>query len=117
LENLTGRVVKGEIVVYMNLINRKLNFEQLFDSTNSKNNNNNHNTQKQISENDIFELSGLVCYYGKHFNAFSKIGTTDTWSCFDDTVFQTVGYWNNVIHKCQAGKLLPFVLWYAKKIG
>lgn len=59
-----------------------------------------------------FKLTSAVAYYGQHYMAFVFNTKLNTWLMFDDASVSAVGTWQDVINKCQAGRIQPGVLFY-----
>jgi len=58
-------------------------------------------------------LCGLICYYGKHYNAHFKNRNNNEWHVFDDTTVKLVGkQWDSVVTRCRNGRFQPFLIWY-----
>ena len=53
----------------------------------------------------------MVCYYGQHYIAFVLM-TDGLWYVFDDAHVLPVGDWNDVISKCELGRIQASVLFY-----
>ncbi|KJE91450.1 hypothetical protein CAOG_02583 [Capsaspora owczarzaki ATCC 30864] len=60
-------------------------------------------------------LTGLVCYYGKHYIAFFYNPRDRMWMMYDDATVKPVGpTWASLIAKCKASKFQPAVLLYQR---
>lgn len=57
-----------------------------------------------------YELSIMVCYYGRHYHAF--VHMDGQWRGFDDAASYVVGSWAELVHKCELGKIQPSVLFF-----
>ncbi|PRP86598.1 hypothetical protein PROFUN_05236 [Planoprotostelium fungivorum] len=47
----------------------------------------------------LYNFRGMVCYYGKHYNAYFKNRRTHEWMVFDDTTVKMIGSWKEVRSK------------------
>jgi len=66
-------------------------------------------------ESTIYQLRGLIAYYGKHFWAWFYNPYNKQWYSFDDKNVKTVGdSWEDVVNILQKGKFEPFVLFYER---
>ena len=83
--------------------------------------------QPEISLEELFLLSskeqadasyrfrGMICYYGKHYNAYFYNESAKQWIVFDDATVKQVGAnWSDVLTRCQRGHFHPSVLFYEK---
>ena len=52
----------------------------------------------------------MVCYYGRHYHAF--VHMEGQWRGFDDAASYVVGSWEDLVHKCELGKIQPSVLFF-----
>lgn len=59
-----------------------------------------------------YRLASLVCYYGQHYQAIVYRPELSAYLLFDDASVSKVGSWQQVIAKCQAGRIQPSVLFY-----
>eukprot|EP01117_Protostelium_nocturnum_P016471 TRINITY_DN6514_c0_g1_i1.p1 TRINITY_DN6514_c0_g1~~TRINITY_DN6514_c0_g1_i1.p1 ORF type:complete len:461 (+),score=129.04 TRINITY_DN6514_c0_g1_i1:307-1689(+) len=83
------------------LISPQLELKEMFDS---------------CPEGGTFVFRGMVCYYGKHYNAYFKNRHTEEWIVFDDTTVKKVGKnWIDVAERCRNGRFQPLLLFYEKK--
>eukprot|EP00887_Chlorella_sp_A99_P005108 scaffold25.g5108.t1 len=57
-----------------------------------------------------YRLRCMACYYGSHYSAFVLVqvsGAGQRWVLFDDASVSLVGGWQDVIVKCEAGRIQP----------
>lgn len=67
---------------------------------------------KHAQRND-YHLSSMVCYYGKHYSAFSYNRKRNRWYSIDDATVTEVGKtWKDIINKCIKGHYQPLLLLY-----
>ena len=61
-----------------------------------------------------YRLRSMACYYGSHYSAFvlMPLPAGLRWVMFDDESVSLVGGWQDVIVKCEAGRIQPSVLFY-----
>jgi len=60
-----------------------------------------------------YQLRGMVCYYGRHYNAYFYSRRRQRWFVFDDTHVRAIGdSWLEVQQKCIRGRLQPSILFY-----
>jgi hypothetical protein len=59
-----------------------------------------------------YRLSSMVCYYGQHYQAIVWRPEQQLYMLFDDASVSRVGSWQQVVAKCQAGRIQPSVLFY-----
>ena len=52
----------------------------------------------------------MVCYYGRHYHAFTRM--EGQWLGFDDATSYIVGAWDDLVRKCELGKIQPAVLFF-----
>ncbi len=57
-----------------------------------------------------YDLSTMVCFYGKHFSAF--VHKDGQWWSFSDTAGKAVGNWAQLIKMCEVGRKQPAVLFF-----
>jgi ubiquitin C-terminal hydrolase len=72
----------------------------------------------EFTESAVYELRGVVLFYGKHYNAAVLSGrriAERVWRVFDDSLVRDVGAWDNVLSRCVAGHLHPTLLFYVKQ--
>lgn len=60
----------------------------------------------------VYRLRSAACYYGAHYVAFVLLPELGRWVLFDDTRVSTVGTWEDVRRKCEAGRVQPSVRFY-----
>ena len=63
-------------------------------------------------KNKKYRFRGMICYYGKHYNAYFFSETSRQWVVFDDTTVKYVGSWSDVLQKTKLGHFHPSVLFY-----
>jgi len=86
--------------------------------------------QQEVKLKDLFNVSeenqckasyrfrGMICYYGKHYNAYFFNETISQWIVFDDATVKEVGAtWDHVLRRCRLGHFHPSVLFYEKNIS
>jgi len=60
-----------------------------------------------------YKLKGMICYYGKHYNAYFYNEMKQIWCLFDDAMVKEVGdTWKGVKKKCILGHFQPSILFY-----
>lgn len=60
-----------------------------------------------------YRLRGMICYYGKHYNAYFYNEELAQWIVFDDACVKQVGStWQHVYNRCRLGHFHPSVLFY-----
>ena len=61
-----------------------------------------------------YRLRSMVCYYGSHYQALVLVPLPggSSWLLFDDEAVSLIGGWQDVIVKCEAGRIQPSVLFY-----
>ena len=59
----------------------------------------------------LYDIRSMVCYYGQHYIAFVLMRDS-LWYMFDDAHVLPVGDWNDVIGKCESGRIQASVLFY-----
>jgi len=65
--------------------------------------------------NSKYHLCGMICYYGKHYEAYFENKESDTWWIFDDTLVKVVSNdWNSVKEHCIKGHQQPICLFFEK---
>eukprot|EP01119_Soliformovum_irregulare_P017419 TRINITY_DN5178_c0_g1_i1.p1 TRINITY_DN5178_c0_g1~~TRINITY_DN5178_c0_g1_i1.p1 ORF type:complete len:459 (+),score=89.91 TRINITY_DN5178_c0_g1_i1:25-1377(+) len=62
-----------------------------------------------------YQLRGMICYYGRHYNAFFQDEKTRVWRVFDDTCVKQVGAWSEVVKRVRDGRFQPMVVFYEKQ--
>jgi hypothetical protein len=63
-----------------------------------------------------YELRGMICYYGKHYNAYIYSRSRRQWLVFDDTAVREIGpNLGDVRDLCRKGRFHPSVLFYELK--
>eukprot|EP01089_Gocevia_fonbrunei_P016773 TRINITY_DN5278_c0_g1_i1.p1 TRINITY_DN5278_c0_g1~~TRINITY_DN5278_c0_g1_i1.p1 ORF type:complete len:375 (+),score=43.23 TRINITY_DN5278_c0_g1_i1:132-1256(+) len=90
------------ITTILRLISMKLKLDQIFDKV-------------VDSKEETYTLRGMVCYYGKHYDAFFFNLEQRKWIVFDDATVKEVGStFDDVIEKCKRGHLQPSILFYVR---
>jgi hypothetical protein len=74
---------------------------------------------KQMFEGPIpnskYKLKGMICYYGKHYDAYFRNGSY--WWVFDDaTVKEVSRNWDDVRKRCCKGRFQPSILFYELQV-
>eukprot|EP00164_Ancoracysta_twista_P002539 GFYU01003384.1.p1 GENE.GFYU01003384.1~~GFYU01003384.1.p1 ORF type:complete len:601 (-),score=104.72 GFYU01003384.1:283-2085(-) len=64
------------------------------------------------SEGSRASLTGVICYYGKHYAAYIYNMEKQQWVYFDDSNVRDAGTWEDVKEDCRIGRLMPAVLFY-----
>ncbi|ELR23613.1 ubiquitin carboxyl-terminal hydrolase, partial [Acanthamoeba castellanii str. Neff] len=60
-----------------------------------------------------YRLKGMICYYGKHYDAYFYNPQRGRWVVFDDATVKEVGpSFDDVINKCRLGHFQPSILFY-----
>lgn len=59
-----------------------------------------------------YRLASMVCYYGRHYFAFLLLPASGGWVMMDDAASTVVGGWPQVLHRCEAGRIQPSLLFY-----
>ena len=59
-----------------------------------------------------YRLRSMVAYYSAHYQAFVSMPDLNAWVLLDDAVVSRVGSWAEVVHKCEAGRIQPSVLFF-----
>eukprot|EP01114_Cavostelium_apophysatum_P014332 TRINITY_DN3689_c0_g1_i4.p1 TRINITY_DN3689_c0_g1~~TRINITY_DN3689_c0_g1_i4.p1 ORF type:complete len:590 (+),score=108.12 TRINITY_DN3689_c0_g1_i4:1276-3045(+) len=60
-----------------------------------------------------YELKGMICYYGKHYDAYFFDQQKGQWWIFDDARVRPVAeQWRQIKQRCHQGKHQPFILFY-----
>mmetsp|Transcript_34808 Transcript_34808/g.42941 ORF Transcript_34808/g.42941 Transcript_34808/m.42941 type:complete len:362 (+) Transcript_34808:162-1247(+) len=75
----------------------------------------NYNMDELEGAGDIYKLSGIVAYYGRHYVAFVYHTSFRKWISCDDSTFKTVGSWSNVVDRFKTGKWQPELLVYTSR--
>ena len=58
-------------------------------------------------------LRGMICYYGKHYDAYFYSRSRKSWMVFDDITVKSIGMqWEDVVDRCRRGRFHPSVLFY-----
>ena len=65
----------------------------------------------------LYELAGVVCYYGRHYLAFFWSAVYSGWLMFDDRRVFLVGGWEELCQRACAGKLQPILFFYQQPNG
>ncbi|CAL5327163.1 unnamed protein product [Camellia sinensis] len=60
---------------------------------------------------------GQVCYYGQHYYCFAYSHDHERWVMYDDKTVKVIGGWDNVLTKCEKGKLQPQFVGEYKYLG
>lgn len=90
-----------EIMNTLQVIQNEITLKDLYTSTDS-------DIQKSS-----YRLRGMICYYGKHYNAYFFNEELSQWIVFDDATVKHVGdTWNAVLNRCRLGHFHPSVLFY-----
>ncbi|KAL6559455.1 hypothetical protein OROGR_004572 [Orobanche gracilis] len=55
-------------------------------------------------------LASVVCYSGMHYNCFAYSHDHEWWILYDDETVKVIGDWNDVLTKCERGRLQPQLL-------
>ncbi len=62
----------------------------------------------------MYQLRGVVCYFGHHYLSFALSEELDQWLLFDDTQIALLGAWKDVAHAITSRCLQPSVLCYER---
>lgn len=88
----------------------------VFDCLVGKTEENVNQTTKKKKVKCLYELKGMICYYGQHYNCYFHSPVTKQWYVFDDVTINVVGCdWSAVKARCLRGHLQPSVLFFEKK--
>jgi len=64
-------------------------------------------------EDSWYQIKGIICYYGKHYDAYFYNEPTNKWWVFDDATVKEVGdTWEEVKERCLKGHFQPCILFY-----
>ncbi|GAB5362649.1 hypothetical protein AAMO2058_000815700 [Amorphochlora amoebiformis] len=69
---------------------------------------------KAASKHDL-ALSGMICYYGRHYFATFRDSMSKKWLLLNDKSISVLGSWKDVIRRCEAGKWQPTMAFYESK--
>jgi len=62
-----------------------------------------------------YRLKGMICYYGKHYNAYFYNESRKIWFLFDDETVKPVGkLWEEVVDRCLRGRLQPSIVFFER---
>mmetsp|Transcript_15333 Transcript_15333/g.17357 ORF Transcript_15333/g.17357 Transcript_15333/m.17357 type:complete len:359 (-) Transcript_15333:1712-2788(-) len=75
----------------------------------------NYNMDELEGAGNIYQLAGIVAYYGRHYVAFVYHNHFKKWIYCDDSNFKTLGSWSKVVKKFKDGKWQPELLVYTSK--
>lgn len=65
-----------------------------------------------------YRFRGMICFYGKHYDAYFYSDFRKQWLVFDDATVKCVGdQWEHVLARCQLGHFHPSVLFYERVPG
>jgi hypothetical protein len=63
----------------------------------------------------VYQLRGIVCFFGRHYISYFYRPLAKKWVCFDDSSHREVGSdWSSVADKVKAGRYQPSVIFYEK---
>jgi len=69
--------------------------------------------RQNLSETGVYFLKGMICYYGRHYNAYFQDENTLCWRVFDDATVKEIGSsWEAVKKRCAKGHFQPSILFY-----
>lgn len=90
-----------DIEKVLDLIEKRINVRNVFCDT---------------GRDSFYKLKGMICYYGKHYDAYFYNETQRHWWLFDDATVKQVGStWKGVKEKCVKGHFQPSILFYEKE--
>jgi ubiquitin C-terminal hydrolase len=96
----------GQIAELMKLVRPSIDLKSMFNSS-----------AIEINPTQQMMLRGLVCYYGRHYVAFSFSVSFQTWLMFDDANVVEVGpTFETVVQKCIKSTYQPSLLFYETSI-
>ncbi|KAL6524362.1 hypothetical protein OROHE_016033 [Orobanche hederae] len=55
-------------------------------------------------------LVSVVCYSGMHYHCFAYSHDHERWILYDDETVKVIGDWNDVLTKCERGRIQPQLL-------
>ena len=67
-----------------------------------------------------YTLRSMACYYGQHYFAFvllpgAAASAAPRWVLLDDARLTPVGGWDEVLRRCEEGRIQPSVLFYVSE--
>ncbi|KAL8140761.1 hypothetical protein V2J09_006782 [Rumex salicifolius] len=65
-----------------------------------------------VDPKNMHRLVSVVCYYGQHYHCFAYSQDSKEWIMFDDKTVKVIGTWDDVIAKCESGRLQPQLLFF-----
>ena len=91
-----------EIEETLNIIQPELELDELYEIV---------DIQKQKDKR--YKFRGMICFYGRHYNAYFFNDSIEKWIIFDDATVKKVGsLWSDVLNRCKRGHHQPSVLFY-----
>ena len=65
-----------------------------------------------------YKFRGMICFYGKHYDAYFYSDFRKQWLVFDDATVKCIGdTWEHVLERCKLGHFHPSVLFYERVPG
>eukprot|EP00012_Vannella_robusta_P003068 CAMPEP_0206185864 /NCGR_PEP_ID=MMETSP0166-20121206/2065_1 /ASSEMBLY_ACC=CAM_ASM_000260 /TAXON_ID=95228 /ORGANISM="Vannella robusta, Strain DIVA3 518/3/11/1/6" /LENGTH=410 /DNA_ID=CAMNT_0053601147 /DNA_START=144 /DNA_END=1376 /DNA_ORIENTATION=- len=65
-----------------------------------------------------YRFRGMICFYGKHYDAYFYSDFRRQWLVFDDATVKCVGdQWEHVLARCKLGHFHPSVIFYERIPG
>jgi hypothetical protein len=101
----------GDIEETMAFIDQELDINDIYGPANIK-----CVSSSSMSTSSMYKLTGMICYYGRHYYAL-LCDNDGPWTMYDDSSVVTVGSWEAVRAKCKAGRIQPNVLFYTSTLS
>ena len=100
----TTNPTPDEIMSLLLLIRREIDIREIFTTV-----------QREQAP---YRFRGMICFYGKHYDAYFYSDFRRQWLVFDDATVKCVGdRWEDVLNRCRLGHFHPSVLFYERVPG